>query len=120
MTLEAGKLFAFDSARLVTPVPELDTFAQAMQNNPQISSVAITGHTDQLGAAAYNQGLSQRRADAVKAYLVSKGVAASRLIAQGMGSTKLVKECDLRKRAEVVACGAPNRRVEVEPITVPK
>jgi OOP family OmpA-OmpF porin len=118
--LEASKLFAFDSARLVTPIAELDTFADALQSNPQIASVTITGHTDQMGAAAYNRGLSQRRADAVKAYLVSKGVAASRLTAQGMGSTKLVKECDLRNRAEAVACGAPNRRVEVEPITVPK
>ena len=120
MTLDASKLFELNSARVVAPVPELDSFAAAMQNYPEVSNVMITGHTDQLGSAAYNRGLSQRRADAVKAYLVSKGVAASRLSAQGVGSTRLVTDCKERTRAAMITCGQPNRRVEVEPITVTK
>ena len=120
ITLDSTRLFALNSARLVVPVPELDSFAAALQGNPQISNVSITGHTDQLGKAAYNQGLSQRRADAVKAYLVSKGVAANRLTAQGMGSTKLVTDCKEKTRAAMIKCGEPNRRVVIEPITVPK
>ena len=120
ITLEASKLFQLNSARLATPVAELDTFAAALQNNPEVSNVVITGHTDQLGTAAINNRLSQQRADAVKAYLVSKGVAASRLTARGMGSSKLVTDCKEKTRAAMITCGAPNRRVEVEPITVTK
>ena len=118
ITLAASELFELNSARLTTSVPDLDRYASALQGNTQITSVAITGHTDQLGAAAYNRGLSQRRADAVKDYLVSKGVAASRLTAQGMGSTKLVTVCKEKTRAAMISCGAPNRRVEIEPITI--
>ena len=120
ITLDAGKLFELNSARIAGTVAELDTFAAAMQSNPQIANVSITGHTDQLGSAAYNRALSQRRADSVKAYLVSKGVAANRLNAQGVGSTKLVTVCKEKTRAAMISCGTPNRRVEVEPITVTK
>ena len=90
ITLQASRLFAFDSPRLVGTVPELDDFAAAMNANPDISRVVITGHTDQLGSAAYNTRLSQQRAEAVKAYLVGKGVAAGRLAAEGMGFTRPV------------------------------
>lgn len=120
MTLDAGKLFALNSARLAGPSAELDTFAAALQANPDIAKVNITGHTDQLGSAAYNRGLSQRRANSVKAYLVSKGVGANRLTAQGAGSTRLVTVCKEKTRAAMITCGQPNRRVEVEPITVTK
>lgn len=120
MTLDASKLFALNSARLAGPSPELDAFAAAMQVNPDVSQVTITGHTDQLGSAAYNRALSQRRADSVKAYLVSKGVAANRLAAKGAGSSKLVTVCKEKTRAAMISCGAPNRRVEVEPITITK
>jgi OOP family OmpA-OmpF porin len=118
VTLQAGKLFGFDSAQLQLPVPELDTFAQALAANPGISGVVITGHTDRLGSAAYNQRLSQRRADAVKQYLVSKGVDASQLKAEGKGATQPVKECKDRNRQALIACLEPNRRVEISPITV--
>lgn len=120
ITLDAQRLFEFDSARIVPPIPELDNFAAALASNPQVTSVVISGHTDQLGSSAYNQRLSQRRADAVKAYLIGKGVAANRLTAQGLASTKLVVDCKEKTRAANIKCGAPNRRVVVEPITVPK
>lgn len=120
MTLDATRLFELNSARLIMPLPQLDAFASALQSNPQVSNVVITGHTDQLGSATYNQGLSQRRADSVKAYLVSKGIAATRLTARGVGSTQLVTVCKEKTRAAMIKCGEPNRRVVVEPITVPK
>lgn len=120
MTLDAKRLFELNSARIVPPVPELDKFAEALNANPQVANVVITGHTDQLGTATYNQGLSQRRAEAVKAYLVGKGVAANRLSARGVGSTQLVVNCKEKTRAAMIQCGEPNRRVVVEPITVTK
>lgn len=120
ITLAASELFALNSARLTQSVAELDAFAAAMNSNPQIVNVVISGHTDQLGTEAYNRGLSQRRADAVKEYLVKKGIAAGRLTAQGMGSGKLVTDCKETTRAAMIKCGTPNRRVEIEPITVPK
>lgn len=120
ITLQASSLFQLNSAKLAAPVAELDNLARALQDNPQVNSVVITGHTDQLGSPAVNRRLSQQRADAVKAYLVAKGVAASRLTAKGMGSSQLVTECALPTRAEMITCGTQNRRVEIEPITVTK
>lgn len=118
ITLQASSLFELNSARIAAPVAELDNFAQALQSNPQITNAVITGHTDQLGTAAVNRRLSQQRADAVKAYLVGKGVAASRLTARGVGSSQVVTDCQLPTRAEMIKCGTQNRRVEIEPITV--
>jgi OOP family OmpA-OmpF porin len=121
MTLDASKLFELNSARFIPPPPaDLDNFAAAMIAHPEVTNVSITGHTDQLGSAAFNNGLSQQRAETVKAYLISKGVPANRLTARGMGSTKLVVVCKEKTRAAMISCGAPNRRVEVEQITVVK
>jgi OOP family OmpA-OmpF porin len=100
------------------PQPKLDEIAAALRANPEIRQITITGHTDRLGSDAYNLALSQRRADAVKAYLASKGVAANRLIAVGKGKADPVVRCEDRDRDALIACLQPNRRVEVESITV--
>ena len=118
MTLEASSLFALNSARIMPPQPELDAFATALQGNPQINEVVITGHTDQLGTSSINTRLSKGRAEAVKAYLVAKGIAANRLTARGVGSSQLVTDCKLPTRVEMIKCGTQNRRVDIEPITV--
>ncbi len=79
----------------------------------------VTGYTDRIGTNEYNLKLSRRRADAVKAYLVKKGVPAARLVAIGKGEANPVVECrDTKKQAELIKCLEPNRRVEVEQITV--
>ncbi len=62
--------------------------------------------------------LSRQRAEAVKQYLVAKGIAADRLTARGVGSSQLVTDCQLPTRAEMIQCGRQNRRVDIEPITV--
>ncbi len=118
MTLSAKELFAFDEAKLRPPQPRLDEIADVMKKNPQIDKVRITGYTDRIGTQSYNNKLSQRRAGAVKAYLVSKGVAASRLVAVGKGEADPVVQCNDKNRAELIKCLEPNRRVEVEQITV--
>ncbi len=119
-TIGATELFAFDSANLRLPQPRLDEIAGVLNANPQIGNVVVSGHTDRLGSAAYNQPLSQRRADAVKRYLESKGVSASRLQAVGRASTQPVVQCSDANRAALIKCLEPNRRVEIEPVTYTK
>ena len=80
-----------------------------------LSYVQVNGHTDRLGSPQYNQKLSERRAEAVKAYLVSKGMKAADLEVFGYGKTTPVKSCpDSKDRKALNLCLEPNRRVEVE------
>ena len=79
--------------------------------------IIAVGHADRIGSDAYNMKLSVRRADSVKAYLVSKGIAASRIYTEGKGERQPVKECKgSGKTKELIACLEPNRRVETEAV----
>jgi outer membrane protein OmpA-like peptidoglycan-associated protein len=84
----------------------LDEVAQILKDNPQVTKVVVEGHTDSQGKAASNRKLSQARADAVKAYLVGKGVDAARLDAKGFGPDKPVASNKTKDGRE------KNRRVE--------
>jgi outer membrane protein OmpA-like peptidoglycan-associated protein len=66
----------------------LDEIAATLQTDASIKSVEVQGHTDTVGGEAYNLALSQRRADAVRDYLVAKGVARDRLGAKGYGASR--------------------------------
>ncbi len=82
-----------------------------------ISYVNVNGHTDRMGSAQFNQKLSERRAAAVKAYLVSKGMDASKIEVYGFGKTTPIPtlKCpDQKDRKALIACLEPNRRTEVE------
>ena len=96
-------LFETGKADLVaTARPELDELSRRLQEVPT-TTVQVAGYTDQVGESAKNQVLSQQRAEAVKRYLVSKGIAARRITATGHGDTNLVcpTPCTANQRVEV-------------------
>lgn len=94
---------------------------EPMRNMSSVSLVYIEGHTDRLGSHEANQKLSERRANAVANYLVSKGVDRSKIETLGMGKTNPVKSCpDQKDRKKLVECLAPNRRVVVQVTGMPR
>ncbi|ASW74401.1 membrane protein [Chryseobacterium piperi] len=98
--------FAFDSSNLTSVAQtNLDKLEKVLENNPD-TNINIYGHTDSVGKDAYNMALSQRRADAVKAYLAAKGIASNRMFTKGEGKTMPVASNDTEEGR------AKNRRVE--------
>lgn len=118
ITLSATELFEFDRSELRMPQVKLDEIADALLRNTQLNNIVITGYTDRLGSEKYNMALSQRRADSVKTYLTNKGIAASRLTTAAKGESNPVVQCSNKKRADLIKCLEPNRRVEVEQIVI--
>lgn len=117
VTLSADETFEFGKAVLKkTALAKLDKDVLAkLPLCAKLEMVLISGHTDRLGSQQYNQKLSERRANAVKAYLVKKGIDASKIETMGMGKTLQIKSCpDSKNRKALIACLAPNRRAVVE------
>lgn len=98
--------FAFDSSQLLdSSKAELDRIAEGLRGQPGMA-LAIEGHTDGTGPADYNLKLSLKRASAARDYLVSQGIAGTRLQAQGFGESRPVASNQTREGR------AQNRRVE--------
>ena len=119
VSFSAESLFAFDQSGIK---PEgraaLDKFASDTRGT-QFEVIVVEGHTDRLGSPAYNQKLSQRRADTVKAYLVSNGgFDANKVTANGKGESSPVTataDCKtVKPMATLIACLQPDRRVDIE------
>ena len=89
----------------------LDELVRTMRDNPTLK-IELSSHTDSRGSHAYNEALSQRRAQSAVDYLVSRGIARDRMVARGYGETRLVNHC-----ADGVPCSREehqaNRRTEV-------
>jgi OOP family OmpA-OmpF porin len=119
VTLAADALFDFDKAVLRPEgKAKLDDVA-AKAKTMKIEVILATGHADRFGTDAYNQKLSQKRAEAVKQYLVSKGIAANLVHAEGKGKKQPVTkadQCTGPKSKKVIDCLQPDRRVEIEVI----
>lgn len=102
--------FDFDKAVLRPQAHEkLDEMAASLKAWGD-GKVEVAGHTDSRGARAYNMKLSLRRAQAVRAYLIGKGIPADRLVAKGYGETRPVADNKTKNGR------SQNRRVELQPI----
>jgi outer membrane protein OmpA-like peptidoglycan-associated protein len=117
--LSADTLFAFNKATLTRQgEAALDNFLQDLRG-ASVSSIRVIGHTDPLGSDAYNMQLSEERANSVTQYLVSHGVPADRIHAEGRGETELKvtpEECaaqGAKTRPALIQCYQPNRRVDM-------
>ncbi len=116
ITLDSKVLFDFDRAVLK---PEgkaaIDSMVVAkLAQMQKLEVVLVTGHTDRIGTEAYNQKLSERRADSVRDYLVSKGVDKAKIETIGLGEKQPVVQCDQKNLKALIECLQPNRRVEVQ------
>jgi len=117
VTLAADTLFDFDKAVIKPDARgKLDDLVGKVKG-VNLEVVIAAGHTDRIGSEKYNMKLSLRRADSVKAYLVSKGIPANRIYTEGKGEKQPVKDCPrIKERKKLIECLAPNRRVEIEVI----
>ena len=119
VTLAADTLFDFDKSALR---PEgkviLDELLKKIKG-VKLEVIIAVGHADRFGSDKYNQTLSEKRAAAVKDYLVSKGLEPNRVYTEGKGKKQPVTKADQCKGAKskkVIACLQPDRRVEIEVI----
>ena len=119
ITVAADALFDFNKAVLrpagKAKLDELVMKAKAIK----LEVILAVGHTDRIGGAAYNQKLSEKRAAAVKEYLVSKGIEANRVYTEGKGKTQPVTGDKCKgngKSKALIDCLQPDRRVDIEVI----
>lgn len=107
VTFDAGILFEINSSTLSMQSQDaLNKFSQSLQNNPE-TNIVISGHTDNTGSDKINDPLSQKRAESVANFLISKGVNRSRLTTVGSGSKQPVADNSTAEGR------AKNRRVEI-------
>jgi OOP family OmpA-OmpF porin len=121
VTLTADALFDFNKAVLRPEgKAKLDEVA-ASASEINLEVILATGHTDRIGKDAYNQRLSEKRAAAVKQYLIGKGIEANRIYTEGKGETQPVTGDQCRnlgaetgRNKKLVECLQPDRRVDIE------
>jgi outer membrane protein OmpA-like peptidoglycan-associated protein len=108
ITLSGSVLFASAKSDLLPDAQvKLGDVAKALTEQDPDSKIVVEGHTDSQGAASFNQDLSQRRAESVRAFLVSHGIAADRVTAQGFGPGRSISDNGTAEGR------ANNRRVEI-------
>lgn len=118
ITLAADALFDYNKATLrAEGIATLDDLV-AKAASIKLEVILVVGHTDRIGSDKYNLALSEKRAASVKAYLLSKGIAADRVYTEGRGEKyPVTTSCVGNKKSEkLIACLQPDRRVAVEVI----
>lgn len=128
VSLSSKTLFGFNKDNLRPEALEnLNALAQRLSNS-NVQTVRVEGHTDFMGAEKYNQALSERRANVVANYLVNRGVASNKISAAGLGESQaqMTATCEAevsklgkkvskaKRRAALIACIEPDRRVDVK------
>jgi OOP family OmpA-OmpF porin len=116
LKLQWSAQFQFDSAELTPDARaalERDILHR-LANGAELRFVHISGHADRLGDADYNRKLSEKRAEALRAYLVAKGVDESKIEVFSYGTTLPAKDCRAEKGPALIECLAPNRRAVLE------
>ncbi|VFP82115.1 porin OmpA [Candidatus Erwinia haradaeae] len=118
-TFKSDVLFDFDQTNLKKEgrdtLNQICTQLQSM--DPQHRSIKLVGYSDSIGSEEYNQKLSEKRTQSVVDYLVSQGVPSDQITSHGEGKTNPISmnTCEnIEKRQELIACLAPDRRVEIE------
>jgi OOP family OmpA-OmpF porin len=117
ITVAADALFDFDKATLRPAGKQKLDEVVAKSKQIKLEVIIAVGHTDRFGSDAYNQKLSEKRAAAVKTYLVSKGIEANRVYTEGKGEKNPVTkpdQCPGAKSKKVIECLQPDRRVDIE------
>lgn len=116
ITLDAKALFGFDKATLRPEARvNLDELARRLTQTTRVLNVSITGHADRIGTTAYNQRLSEERAQAVADYLKAHtDLRESKFRVQGVGETQPVVACEKQHGSALIDCLQPNRRVVIE------
>ena len=118
LNLQWSAQFAFNSAELSAEMrAALDNQILPKLANGAIR-VHVSGHADRIGNPDYNKKLSERRADALRAYLVARGVEESKIEIFSYGTSLPAKDCSAEKGRALIECLAPNRRVVLE-VTAP-
>lgn len=111
--LGADTYFDFNEAELRPQAQAtLDKIA-ARAKEANEATIEIVGHADQIGSEDYNLTLSQRRADAVRAYFVDQGVAGDAIRVEARGESDPIVRCEGKQGADLVSCLQPNRRSEI-------
>lgn len=117
ITFSADALFDFDSSKLKpNGIQSLNEFVTGIEGVKYDLIIAV-GYADRIGSDEYNKALSLRRAESVKSHLVSRGIDPSLIFVDGKGEANPVtgNNCAGERRSkELIACLAPDRRVEIE------
>ena len=116
LSLSADGLFIFGKAMLLPESTTKLESVSAQLKSGKFSKITIAGHTDRLGSKKGNQKLSLQRADAVKAFLIGKGIDGAKIVTVGKGSTSpktAPGTCKGKKSPKLIACLQPDRRVEI-------
>ena len=117
-TLRGDALFHFDRSGSNDLLPgglaEVHKIAEMLKAEGADARITVIGHTDRLGSVAYNQRLSQRRAETIRAKLIEDGLNGNNITTRGAGASEPVVQCSGRVNATLKECLQPNRRVTIE------